>query len=243
MAGVGRERSRGKRWIFSGFPLAEVRLFSASKKLNDDLDEQLRSHIAIAEEENIKRGMSAEHARTTALKEFGEVTQIKECYRIERRPPFLEVFIEDIRYALRQRPKSPGLTLTAVNILSLDIGTDTAIFTLVQGIRLRSVHNPSRLCRTGKIAMRMALSATRTGVVSLLLRNALVEIVAGLVLGILAALRAGHLMVSRFYGVSGYDPFSFIDAIVVLGICAAVAQFISARRAASIDPMRALGTE
>jgi ABC-type antimicrobial peptide transport system permease subunit len=50
-------------------------------------------------------------------------------------------------------------------------------------------------------------------------------------------------MASLLYGVSGYDPFAFIGATLVLGLSAAVAGFIPARRAASIDPMRALRTE
>ena len=68
-------------------------------------------------------------------------------------------------------------------------------------------------------------------------------IVAGLALGIPAALFAGHLMSSLLYGMSGYDPFAFVAATMVLGVCAAVAGFIPARRAATIDPMKALRTE
>jgi ABC-type antimicrobial peptide transport system permease subunit len=97
--------------------------------------------------------------------------------------------------------------------------------------------------RTGEIGIRMALGATRRGVVSLVLRDALGQIVAGLILGIPASLLAGHLMVSLLYGVSGYDPFAFVGATAMLVICAAAAGFIPARRAASIDPMRALRTE
>jgi len=65
----------------------------------------------------------------------------------------------------------------------------------------------------------------------------------GLALGIPAALYAGHLMASMLYGVGGFDPLALAGATVVLALCATVAGFIPARRAASIEPMQALRTE
>jgi len=97
--------------------------------------------------------------------------------------------------------------------------------------------------RTGEIGIRMALGATRPGVVAMVMRGALWQIAIGLALGIPAALVAGHFMASQLYGVSGYDPWSLACATVVLGLCAAVAGFIPARRAASIEPMKALRIE
>jgi len=97
--------------------------------------------------------------------------------------------------------------------------------------------------RTSEIGIRMALGATRSSVVSIVMRGALAQILAGLFIGIPAALLAGHLMASLLYGVGSYDPLAFACATLVLGICAAVAGFIPARRAASVDPMRALRTE
>lgn len=97
--------------------------------------------------------------------------------------------------------------------------------------------------RTSEIGIRMALGATRPGVVSLVMRGALWQIAIGLAFGIPAALVAGNLMASQLYGVKGYDPFSLAAATVVLALCAAIAGFIPARRAASIEPMRALRIE
>ena len=121
------------------------------QKLDLDLDEELRSHIDLAIEENLGRGMSEDEARSAALRAFGGVTQTKENYRIARGLPFLEVLAQDIRYGLRQLRKWPGFTLTVVITLALGIGANTAIFTLVHSILERSlpVAKPSALYRVG----------------------------------------------------------------------------------------------
>jgi len=97
--------------------------------------------------------------------------------------------------------------------------------------------------RTSEIGIRMALGATRSSVVSLVLRGVFLQIGLGLALGIPAALVAGHFMKSMLYEVIPYDPFALGEATMVLAVCAALAGFIPAQRAASIEPMKALRTE
>jgi predicted permease len=94
--------------------------------------------------------------------------------------------------------------------------------------------------RTSEIGIRMALGASRSGVVAMVLRSALWQIVVGLALGVPAAMLAGHLMTNLLYDVSGYDPFALVGAILALAVCATLAGFVPARRAASIEPMQAL---
>ena len=97
--------------------------------------------------------------------------------------------------------------------------------------------------RTSEIGIRMALGATRPSVVGMVLRTVFLQIGIGLVIGIPCALVAGHFMASQLYGVGAYDPIALIGATVILAICAIAAGFIPARRAASIEPMRALRIE
>jgi len=97
--------------------------------------------------------------------------------------------------------------------------------------------------RTQEIGIRMALGATRGGVVAMVLQGALTRALIGVVIGIPAALVAGRLIASQLYGVESSDPLTLASTIAVMGLCAAVAGLIPARRAASIEPMRALRTE
>jgi ABC-type antimicrobial peptide transport system permease subunit len=89
----------------------------------------------------------------------------------------------------------------------------------------------------------MALGANRGNVVALVLRGAAWQIGVGLAIGIPAALLGGHLMATQLYGVRTYDPLTLAGAVLVLATFAAIAGFIPARRAASIEPMDALRTE
>ena len=97
--------------------------------------------------------------------------------------------------------------------------------------------------RTGEIGIRMALGATRSSVLANVMGSAVVLIAFGLGVGIVVALFAGHLMAAQLYGVGGYDPWAFVGATAMLAACAMLASLVPARRAASIEPMKALRTE
>ena len=97
--------------------------------------------------------------------------------------------------------------------------------------------------RTSEIGIRMALGANRGNVLGLVLRGALLQLCFGLVIGIPVALAGGRLISNQLYGVKSHDPAILALAAVILAACAALAALVPARRAASVDPMRALRTE
>jgi predicted permease len=97
--------------------------------------------------------------------------------------------------------------------------------------------------RTSEIGIRMALGADRGNILKMVLRGAFLQVLIGLAIGIPFALLAGKMFASQLYGITSYNPVILALAIAALGICALLASIFPARRAAGIDPMRALRTE
>jgi macrolide transport system ATP-binding/permease protein len=107
------------------------------QRLEDDLDEELRSHLEMAVELNCRKGMTAEDARREAMKNFGGVEQTKEIYRDQRGLPMIESTLQDLRFGLRMLRRSPGFSVLAILCLTLGIGANAAVFSWVEGILFR----------------------------------------------------------------------------------------------------------
>jgi putative ABC transport system permease protein len=122
--------------------LSRCASFFRRKRLDQDLNDELHSHIELAVEENLQHGMTEEEARIAALRAFGGVTQTRENYRVQRGLPFLEVLWSDLRYAVRQLWKSPGFTLTTALTLAIGIGMNTAVFSMMDAVVLRPLAVP-----------------------------------------------------------------------------------------------------
>jgi len=114
---------------------------------------------------------------------------------------------------------------------------------LLAAVGLYGVTAYSVAQRTNEIGIRMALGASRTNVVRLILRGASLRVLMGLGFGIPLAIGAGRLISAQLYGVSSWDPFALAVAAATLALSAFFAAVIPARRAASIAPMEALRNE
>jgi putative ABC transport system permease protein len=122
--------------------LSRCAFFFRRKRLDEDLNDELHSHIELAVEENMQHGMTEEEARTAALRAFGGVAQTRENYRVQRGLPFLEILWSDLRYAVRQLWKSPGFTITTALTLAIGIGMNTAVFSMMDAVVLRPLAVP-----------------------------------------------------------------------------------------------------
>jgi predicted permease len=117
------------------------------KRMLEELGQDIRDHIERETQDNIDRGMSPEEARYAAMRKFGNVTQVKEETREVWSLVWLEQMVQDIHFGLRMLRKSPGFAAVAILTLALGIGANTAIFSLIDAVMLRSlpVENPSQL--------------------------------------------------------------------------------------------------
>src|SRR5215831_4926880 len=119
-----------------------LRNLLSTRSVEQDLDQEVRSHLQLLIDENIRAGMSLKQAERAARMELGGAEQVKEQVRQARFGNWLHSLISDCRFGLRQLHKNPGFTLTVVLTLALSVGANTAIFSLVNALLLKSLPYP-----------------------------------------------------------------------------------------------------
>ncbi len=119
-------------------------LFSWLKRRRLDLDDEdfqdeIRAHLAIAEDDRMADGADRETAHYAALKDFGNITLTTEAARRVWLPSWLETvrdYTSDVRYAIRALAKNPAFSLTVIGVLALGIGLNASVFTMVKSLAL-----------------------------------------------------------------------------------------------------------
>jgi putative ABC transport system permease protein len=133
--------AHGKRFLY------KLRNFLQPGRAERDLAREIGLHLELLQDEFRRRGMKDEDARLAAKRAYGGVEQAKELHREERSWPWLEQVRQDIRFSARTLLKSPGFSITAVLMLALGIGANTAIFSLINAVMLKTlpVSHPEQL--------------------------------------------------------------------------------------------------
>ncbi|HYK35832.1 ABC transporter permease [Alloacidobacterium sp.] len=119
-----------------------IRRFTDRTRKDEDLAEEIESHLAHAQDANTARGLSPEEARRRAYVRFGNPRSTRERVWRDRSLPWLEDLWRDLRFALRGLGKTPGFTIIAILVIAVGIGVNTAVFSVINAVLLKPLTYP-----------------------------------------------------------------------------------------------------
>jgi predicted permease len=123
---------------------ARLRALVHPTAADDSLSDEIRFHLELETEKNLRMGMNPAEARRLAVAHFGGVQRVREEHRDVRRLQWIEDFVGDVRFALRTLRRTPALATAAIVTLTLGIGANVAIFSAVNAVVLRPLPFPAQ---------------------------------------------------------------------------------------------------
>ena len=119
-----------------------LRRFVQRRKKDEELADEIESHLAHEEDANAARGLSADEARRRARVRFGNVRATRERVWMDRSFPWVETLWRDVRFALRSLKKTPAFTCIAILVIAVGIGVNTAVFSVINTVLLKPLPYP-----------------------------------------------------------------------------------------------------
>src|SRR4051812_27202821 len=124
------------------FGVARLLALFKKRRLERELESEVRAHLELAERDAMEAGLSPAEARAAARRNFGGIEQMKEVHRDSRSLPWMETVARDVRYGFASLTRDPGFASVAIGVLALGIGANTAMFSLVDAVLLKPLPFP-----------------------------------------------------------------------------------------------------
>jgi len=122
--------------------LARIRALVARRRLDEEFDDEIATHLALLTDEYLRRGMTRDEAHRTAILAFGGAAQITEQQREDRGLPIVDATLQDLRYAIRSLRRNRAFAAVTILTLAVGIAAATAMFTVANAVLLRPLPYP-----------------------------------------------------------------------------------------------------